>query len=152
MNDEIISAGPPLPRIASAEALDGRRVRIQWRGGGDKVVDLAPVLESRRIFIPLRQDDGLFRALAVSEDGDALVWPGEDLECSAVWIEALPADDFENADFRAAMDQLGLSLDGMAAALDVSRRLVASYRKDKPIPRHIGLATRYLVERARPRA
>jgi len=152
MNDDILSVGPPLPRIARAEALDGRRVRIFWRGGGDKVVDLGPVLESRRIFIPLRRDDALFRALSVSEEGDAVVWPGDDLECSAVWIEALPSDGFANADFRAAMDQLGMSLDGMAAALEVSRRLVASYRKDKPIPRHIGLATRYLVEHARQRA
>ena len=152
MNDDIISVGSPLPRLVKAEALDGRRVRVVWRDGTSKVVDLGPVLESRRIFIPLRQDDALFRTLAVSEEGDAVVWPGDDLECSAVWIEALPSDDFENADFRAAMDQLGMSLDGMAAALEVSRRLVASYRKDKPIPRHIGLATRYLVEHARRRA
>jgi hypothetical protein len=34
----------------------------------------------------------------------------------------------------------------MAAALEISRRLVADYRKDKPIPRHIALATRYLIE------
>jgi len=39
-----------------------------------------------------------------------------------------------------------MSLDGMAIALDISRRQVASYRKDKPIPRHIALAARYLVE------
>ncbi|GAC1045900.1 hypothetical protein [Rhizobium sp. No.120] len=31
-------------------------------------------------------------------------------------------------------------------ALDISRRLVADYRKDKPIPRHIAFATRYLVD------
>lgn len=152
MNDDIISVGSPLPRLVKAEALDGRRLRVFWRDGTSKIVDLGPLLESRRIFIPLRQDDALFRKLAVSEEGDAVVWPGDDLECSAVWIEALPSDDFENADFRAAMDQLGMSLDGMAAALEVSRRLVASYRKDKPIPRHIGLATRYLVEHARRRA
>ena len=33
-----------------------------------------------------------------------------------------------------------------ALALDISRRLVADYRKDKPIPRHIAFATRYLVD------
>jgi len=44
------------------------------------------------------------------------------------------------------MDELGNSLDGMAAALQISRRLVADYRKDKPIPRHIAFATRYMLE------
>ncbi|MFB9952628.1 hypothetical protein ACFFP0_27600 [Rhizobium puerariae] len=39
-----------------------------------------------------------------------------------------------------------MSLEGMASALEISRRLVADYRKDKPIPRHVALATRYLVE------
>ena len=45
------------------------------------------------------------------------------------------------------MDRLHLTLDGMAARLGVARRLVADYRKDKPIPKHIALATRYLLER-----
>lgn len=146
--DDIIAVGKALPRIAAVTALDGRRVRVTWRGGGEKIADLAPLLESRRIFIPLREDDALFRRMSVSAFGDAIVWPGPDLECSAVWLDRLPDDGFDNADFRAAMDRLHLSLDGMAAALDISRRLVAAYRKDKPIPRHIGLATRYLVERA----
>ena len=36
----------------------------------------------------------------------------------------------------------------LASTLEISRRLVADYRKAKPIPRHIALATRYLVEHA----
>ena len=103
-------------RISAVTALDGRRVRVTWRGGGEKIADLAPLLESRRIFIPLREDDALFRRMSVSAFGDAIVWPGPDLECSAVWLDRLPDDGFENADFRAAMDRLHLSLDGMAAA------------------------------------
>ena len=145
--DEIITVGRPLPRLAAADALDGRKLRLTWRSGKTDVVDLAPVLESRRLFVRLRSDDALFRALRVSDDGDAVEWPGEDLELSAVWLARLPSAEFSNLDFRMAMDELGVTLDGMAAALEISRRIVADYRKDKPIPRHIAFATRYLLER-----
>jgi hypothetical protein len=144
--DEIVSVGAPLPRIGSAEPLDGRKVLITWRNGETKTVDLAPALASRRIYMPLRSDDALFQSLHVSEFGDAIEWDGG-LDFSASWLERLPSVGFTNADFRAAMSELGLSLEGMAAALEISRRLVAEYRKDKPIPHHIALATQYLAMR-----
>jgi hypothetical protein len=97
--------------------------------------------------MPLREDDDLFQTLRVNEDGNAIEWDGG-LELSAEWLERLPAIGMENDEFRKAMKVLGLSLDGMAAQLEVSRRLVASYRGAKPIPAHVALAVRYLVERA----
>jgi len=108
-------------------------------------VDLAAALESRRFYKPLRGDDELFRSFRISEYRNAIEWSG-DLDFSAVWLEALPDAEFSNEEFRAAMDRMGMTLDGMAEALEVSRRLIADYRKNKRIPRHIGLATRYLVE------
>ena len=143
MTDDIIQIGEPLPRIAEAMPLDRRKVRITWTTGETVAVDIAPILYSRRTYIPLRQDDALFRSLKVSEYGNAIEWNG-DLDLSAVWLARLPSVVFDNADFRRAMDTLGMTLDGMAEALGVSRRLVADYRKDRPIPRYIGLATRYL--------
>jgi hypothetical protein len=65
---------------------------------------------------------------------------------SAAWIEELIDDPLDNAQFREAMNKLHLSLDGMAARLGVARRLIADYRTDKPIPKHIALATRYLLQ------
>lgn len=144
-DDDITSVGDPLPRIAEATPLDERKVRVTFDNGVTKVVDLAPALTSRRVYIPLRNDDALFQTLRVSEYRNAIEWDGG-LDFSAIWLDMLPALDFDNEDFRAAMDDLRLSLDGMAAQLEISRRMVASYRKDKPIPRHIALATRYLVE------
>ncbi len=145
MNDDIIQVGTPLPRIAEAVPLDGRKVRITWTTGESVTIDIAPVLHSRRVYIPLRQDDALFRSLRVSAYGNAIEW-NDDVDLSAVWLARLPSVLFDNEDFRKAMDALGMTLDGMAEALEVSRRLVADYRKDRPIPRHISLATRYLVE------
>lgn len=148
MNDDIVTVGKPLPRIAAAFPLEGRKVKIVWANGSVKVVDLAGAFASRRIFIPLRNDDALFRTLQVSEMGDGIEWNGPDLEFSALWLDRLPEAEFTNEEFRNAMDVLQLSLDGMAADLDIARSLVAEYRKDKPIPRHVALATRYLVGRA----
>lgn len=148
MRDDIIAVGNALPRIAAAFPLDGRKVKIVWSNGSVKVADLTGAFASRRIFIPLRNDDALFRTLRVSEMGDGIEWDGPDLEFSALWLDRLPEAEFTNDEFRAAMDALGLSLDGMAADLGLSRSLVAEYRKDKPIPRHVALATRYLLRRA----
>lgn len=148
MSDDIIAVGKPLPRIAAAFPLDGRKAKIVWASGSVKVVDLTGALASRRIFIPLRGDDTLFRTLRVSELGDGIEWDGPDLEFSALWLDRLPEAEFTNEEFRKAMDTLNLSLDGMAADLDISRSLVAEYRKNKPIPRHVALATRYLLGRA----
>lgn len=151
MSDDLISVGAVLPRIRTAEPLDGRLVRITWASGRVQVVDLAPALLSRRVFIPLREDHQLFRSLQVDEFGNAINWPGG-LDFSALWLSKLPAVDFDNADFRHAMDELGMTLDGMAAALEISRRQVADYRKAKPIPRSVAYATRYLVDMRRHQA
>jgi hypothetical protein len=119
-------------------------VRLLWRGSERAIdVDLAPALVAHRLFAKLREDDALFATLKVNEDGNALEW-ADGAELSAVWIEELAEASMTNALFRDAMDEANLTLDSAASHLGVSRRLVADYRKDKPIPKHIALATRYL--------
>jgi len=78
-----------------------------------------------------------------------VVWE-DGSELSATWLYELSEPAFlTNAEFRSAMDRLHMSLDGMAMRLGIARRLVAEYRKDKPIPRTVALATRHLVDRHR---
>jgi hypothetical protein len=148
VGDDFISVGAPLPRILSVRPLPDRRAHVVWAGGSEQAIDLAPAIMSHRGFIPLRSDDALFAQMAVSETFDSIIWPNG-LELSAVWIEELAPVTLDNAAFRQAMDELRFSLDGMAARLGVARRLVADYRKDKPIPQLVALATRYLMERHR---
>lgn len=148
MSVEEIEDEAPLPRIDGAVPLEGRHVRVVWRGGGTQEIDIAPALASRRIFLRLRTDDALFRTLRVNEDGNAIEWDGG-AELTAIWLERLAPSALENTEFRAAMDELGYSLDGMAARLGLSRRLIADYRRDKPIPETVGLAVRYLIEQQR---
>lgn len=146
MADEFISAGRPLRRILKATPLAGRNAQVVWNSGESQVVDLMPALASHRAFVQLRTDDALFGTLRASDEQDSVLW-ANGLELSAAWIEEIADAPLDNADFRDAMDRLHLTLDGMAARLGVARRLVADYRKDKPIPKHIALATRYLLER-----
>jgi hypothetical protein len=137
-----------LPRIASAKALDGRNIQVVWRDGTSQTVDVSPALASRRLFLRLRSDDELFRSLRVNEEGNAIEWD-DGAELTAIWIERLMPTSLRNDEFREAMDRLGFSLDGMASRLGLSRRLIASYRKDKPIPETVGLAVRYLIDKQR---
>lgn len=142
--DQIVGRGKPLPRIASAKPLDKRNASIEWRGGGQVVVDLAPAFVNLRVFKSLRTDDQLFQTMRIDEYGDALVWD-DGAELSAVWIEELAWASMTNGEFREAMNRLHYTLDGMAARLGLSRRLIADYRKEKPVPKTVALATRYLL-------
>ena len=125
-----------------------RLIEITWVDDGVEVVDVTPAIVGHRHFVALREDRRAFENFAVGENGDCLVWAsGEEL--SAVWLEELAPASLDNEEFREAMTELGFSLDGMAARLGIARRLVADYRRDKPIPPAIAMATRFLVERHR---
>lgn len=145
---ELDNGDSPLPRIESVRALSGRQVEVEWRGGGTEIIDVSPALASKRLFLRLRTDDELFRTMQVNEDGNAIEW-ADGSELTAIWLERLAPSTIDNHEFRSAMDELGFSLDGMAARLRISRRLVADYRKDKPIPPTVSLAVRYLIEHSR---
>ncbi len=147
MDNDFISVGRPLPRIEGAVPGEGRTAHVTWKSGVTQLVDLAPALANHRVFVRLRTDDELFSKMKVSDYGDCLEWP-DGAELSAMWIEELADAALDNAEFREAMDKLHLTLDGMAARLGIARRLVADYRKDKPIPKNIALATKYLLIRS----
>ncbi|MGJ2408932.1 hypothetical protein ACR8FJ_22475 [Salmonella enterica subsp. enterica serovar Paratyphi A] len=90
LDTDIIAAGKPIPRIASAIPLADRMVQIRWKGGSSKIVDLTSPFASKSVFASLRADDKLFRTLQVSDFGDALAWGGPDLEFPASWLDRLP--------------------------------------------------------------
>ncbi|WIJ23653.1 DUF2442 domain-containing protein [Devosia sp. RR2S18] len=146
--DDFVEIGGPLPRIRSARFAGEMKVSVEWEGGKVEIVDLRPAIMSHRHFVALRDNPELFASFRVRERGDALMWP-DGQELSAVWIEELAPVTMRNDEFRQAMDDLRLSLDGMAARLGIARRVVADYRKDRAIPPSIALATRYLLEHQR---
>jgi hypothetical protein len=147
-DNERIIVGRRLPRIAAASLVEERVIEVEWSDGSTQKIDTSPAILGHRHFVRLREDFAKFAQFQVSETSDSLVWP-EGEELSAVWLEELAPVSLDNAGFRDAMDELRFSLDGMAARLGVGRRLIAEYRKDKPIPPAIAMATRFLVERHR---
>lgn len=144
-DDEFVEVGGPMPIIRNAEPVESFVLRVEWDDGREEEIDVAPAILSHRAFVALRANPELFKSFVVRDRGDSLVWP-DGQELSADWIQELAPRELDNAAFRDAMAELRLSLDGMAARLGIARRLVADYRKDRPIPRTVALATRYLVE------
>jgi hypothetical protein len=136
----------PLPRIVAVSA--GERphtLRIDWDRGGESLVDVSGLLEAFRVYAPLRQSAELFRQVRVGEYGTDIVWSDQlDMPADTLWRLAqeqsgatMTAEAFRNWRERKAY-----TLDEAAAALGISRRMVAYYdHGDKPIPRVVALAT-----------
>jgi hypothetical protein len=103
------------------------------------------LIYSRKIFAPLRDDPLLFGAVHVVENGAAIAW-GDDhrIDMAATTIEGMADEIMSSADFAEFLRRHSFSLDGAAAQLGISRRLVAYYAKERQIPRYIALACAYI--------
>src|ERR1700722_9163759 len=77
-----------LPRIA--EVAPGKRppftLRIQWDNGDRNLVDVSGLIESFRIYVPLRKSLDLFRQVRVGEHGTDVTWSDEiDMAADTLW-------------------------------------------------------------------
>jgi hypothetical protein len=137
------------PRIAAVEAERPFRVRVHWAGSTETDrVDLKALVHRLKGLAPLR-DPKLFKQVRVKEWGWAIEWPvrGQEIDVGAdtLWKLALEqkGDAMPTETFREWRARRKLSLSGAAAALGLSRRMVAYYDKGaKPIPKYVWLATR----------
>ena len=136
-----------LPRIIAVTA-DKKplTLRIRWDKGDESRVDVSGLIETFRVYEPLRRSPDLFRQARVGEHGTDIVWSDEiDMAADTLWRLAreqagvtLSPDAFKHWRERHAY-----TLDNAAAALGISRRMVAYYEQGKkPIPRVVALATR----------
>ena len=148
--DRVIAIGPELPTIAAVFPGNGRStVVVKWksgaRAGRTDVIDVAPQIFTFKAYRPLRNDADLFAQVRVSDDGTAIVWPGNaDLEISSDALEELAVQAMTSADFADFIKRQGWTLDAAAAQLGIARRLVAYYAKERQVPRYIALACRAL--------
>lgn len=133
----------PRSRIAKVSVLSGTSVRIVWTSGVEDTLDLWPALLAVRLQ-DRTADEGWFGRIQVSADGINLEWSDGSL-LSSRWVGLLAELRMTNAEFRDAMRLLDLSYAGMAAQLGISERQVGNYRRDRPVPKHIALAVRYLL-------
>ncbi len=139
----------PLPRLRAVEPAEKPfTLRVQWSHGGENLIDLSGIINTFKVFAPLRTDAELFRQARVGELGTDLVWNDEiDMANDTLWRLAqeqcgatMSAEAFKEWRKRHAF-----TLDTAATALGLSRRMVAYYEEGKrPIPRTVALATRGL--------
>jgi hypothetical protein len=150
---EIVRVGSPLPLVRSVKPAGGYAVEVVWaagrRDGRRETIDLAPQILTFKIYKALRTDRALFETVHVAAGGAAIAWGDDAIDLSAVTLERLAEESTTNADFVAFLKRNALTFDAAAAQLGISRRLVAYFAKDRPVPRHIALACDGLEARRR---
>jgi DNA-binding XRE family transcriptional regulator len=138
-----------LPRIvAAAPGEEPMTLRIRWDMGEETLIDVSGMIQSYRVYEPLRRSPKLFRQVRVGEHGTDVVWNDEvDMAADTLWRlareqrgETMTPDAFRHWRKRKAY-----TLEEAARALGLSRRMLAYYEKgERPIPRVVALATRAL--------
>jgi hypothetical protein len=140
---DIIDSGTILPSMAMAQPLLGFALRVVWnkgdRTGREDVVDLRPVINSYKVYRPLR-DEALFLTGKRADDGEAIAWPGDDLEISADMVHSLAEEAMAPQDFSTFLLRNKLTQEAAAALLGRSRRQIANYTSVGPVPRIVALA------------
>lgn len=143
---QISGVGRQSSRIGNVTPLVARMVQIEWEGQFQSQVDLMPILANHRSYAALRHDDELFMSIRVSSDLLGIEWR-DGSRVSAATILKLPTTTMTASEFRAIMDELRFSVEGLSALLGLSKRAIADYRSGQIIPKPLALAMRYLQER-----
>jgi DNA-binding transcriptional regulator YiaG len=138
-----------LPRIAAVTPSDeALTLRVRWDKGNESLIDVSSIIESFRLYAPLRQSPELFRQVRVGEYGTDVVWTDEiDMSADTLWrlAQEQAGATMTPDEFRRWRERKAYTLDTAAKALGLSRRMVAYYEQgDKAIPRVVALATRAL--------
>lgn len=138
-----------LPRITAVSAGEQPlTLRVRWDRGDESVIDVSGLIETFRIYAPLRQSPDLFLRVRVGDLGTDVVWSDElDMAADALWRLAQEQSGMTMSAeaFRHWREQHTYTLDDAARALGLSRRIVAYYEEGtRPIPRVVALATRGL--------
>jgi len=154
--NDIVDTGIPLPRLAEVRAVAPLTLVVSWadgaRAGRTDRIDLAPIVETLKIFRPLRRNDVLFATARLGEDGDTVVWAGDNLELHAETLESLAEQSMSPQDFVAFLKRNRLTQEAAATILGYSRRQIGYFTTTGPIPRVVALACKgYEAGQARQR-
>jgi hypothetical protein len=138
-----------IPRIAAvAPGARALTLLVRWSQGGESLVDVSGLVETFRVYAPLRADPMLFSEVRVGELGADIIWSDDlDMAADTLWRLAQEQSGATmTADaFRHWRERQAYTLDSAARALGLSRRIVAYYDQgDRPIPRTVALAVKAL--------
>jgi DNA-binding transcriptional regulator YiaG len=139
-----------LPRIVavSADKKKPSTLRIRWDKADESVVDVSGLVETFRVYEPLRRSPELFAQARLGDHGADVVWSDDiDMSADTLWRlaqEQTGATMSPDA-FKRWRERKAYTLDAAARALGLSRRMLAYYEQGaRPIPRVVALATRGL--------
>ena len=138
-----------LPRIV-AVAADKKPLTllVHWNNGEESHVDVAGLIKTFRVYEPLRRSPELFGRVRVGDYGTDVCWPDEiDMAADTLWrlAQEQSGQTMSPDAFKHWRERKAYTLDVAAAALGLSRRMVAYYEQgSKPIPRVVALATHAL--------
>jgi DNA-binding transcriptional regulator YiaG len=138
-----------LPRIEAVSPGDKPlTLRVRWQKDGESLIDVSGMIESFKVYAPLRHAPELFRKVRVGEQGTDVVWTDEiDMSADTLWrlVQEQAGATMTPDEFRHWRERKAYTLDTAARALGISRRMVAYYEHgDRAIPRVVALATRAL--------
>jgi len=130
--------------ITQVKAVDIGELALTFADGFTCTVDLSEVLASHPALKKARMPH-VFYKVSLDEWKRGVIFGGDDdLALASDNLRALAieqAGDYSHQQILAWMHRHDLTLDSAAAALGVSRRMLAYYRSgEKPVPKSIGLA------------
>jgi hypothetical protein len=131
-------------KLTSLAVIGPQALELAWDDGHVAKVDLGDVIGGHPGLKPIRAAKAFAKA-KLSKDGWSVEWPG-DIDFGSPqlrrWADEQLGEAMRPADFRKWMATQDLTLDGAAAALGLSRRMIAYYASgEKPIPKTVLLAT-----------
>ncbi|MDE3175946.1 MAG: helix-turn-helix domain-containing protein [Pseudomonadota bacterium] len=137
-----------LPRIVAVSADEKPlTLRIRWDKADESAVDVSGLVETFRVYEPLRSPE-TFARVRVGEHGTDVVWSDEiDMSADTLWrlAQEQTGASMSPQAFKHWRERKAYTFDTAARALGLSRRMVAYYEQGaKPIPRVVALATRAL--------
>ncbi|WP_051949205.1 helix-turn-helix domain-containing protein [Methylosinus sp. PW1] len=138
------------PRIIDVK-VDSRRpwtLRLEWNNGESSRVDVSGHIGAYKLYLPLRRDPELFKAVRLGDLGSDIVWSDEiDMSADTLWrlAQEQAGATMSAGEFKSWRERRAYTLDTAARALGIGRRMISYYEQgEKPIPRVVALATRAL--------
>lgn len=104
-----------------------RTLHVRWADDVGDVLDLMPLLIGSQRYKRVRTDDTLFRTARIVAGGSVIEW-ADGSSIPAQRLRVLSRLKMTSGEFRDAMEAMGLTYDGMAALLGVSRRMIGAWR------------------------
>lgn len=129
------------PELQAVTALEPYRLRTVWNTGETLDVDVSGALRSSPLLEPIL-DPAVFSTAHIGDWGGCVEWFDSEFGADNVYAWAKEQAGLVSHEmFGDWMRRNALSLTTAAAALGLSRRMIAYYKTaEKPIPRHVWLA------------